>query len=181
LEVPQAFAQRQVLAPICGVLQVGDAFSRSHFGDHIGTGTDHWLKRTLVKGFPFPGMFRKDGHHADDQWKLPVACFLMEDDRMVVRSFDLADLRIGVLEIRSALVAQGFHREHHVRRRHRLAIGKFGLRPDLERECLPVVADIYAFRQQPVEGKGFVPVPPHQAFEHIGANPHDRRALHDER
>ena len=126
-------------------------------------------------------MLRNDGHHADDQWQLPVADLLMEDDRMVVRRFHLGDLRIGVLEIRAALVAQGFHREHHVRRRHRLAIGEFGFRPDLERECLPVVADINGFRQQAVERKGFVPIAPHQAFEHIGANPHDRRALHDER
>ena len=51
---------------------------------------------------------------------------------------------------------------------------------NLESEGLPVIADIDAFSQQPVEGEGLVPVPAQQAFEHIGTNTRRRIALDDE-
>ena len=133
------------------------------------------------KALPSQCVLRNDRHHANDQRQLPVANVLMKDDRMVIRRFNFCDLRIGILEIGQALVAQGFHRKHHIRRGHRLAIGEFRLGPDLEGKGLAVVADINGFRQQAIERKGLIPIAPHQAFKHIGANPHDGRALHNER
>lgn len=126
-------------------------------------------------------MLRQDRHQSEDQREFAIVrAGKVETHGAFVDDFRLRHLGIIGAEIRPAFVTQKLPREHHVLRRHRIAVGKSGARVDPEGDSATRVVGLHALRQQSVERERFVVAACQQTFDHVAADALCRQSLDDE-
>lgn len=146
-----------VLAPIVRIALIGDALAGLHRLHLVGTGPDRRRQRRTVEGFWVDRMFRQHREQAEDQRRFAVGLVVEGETHAVLADLlHFGDDVEAVGEGHAALVAHQLEGEHHVLGRHRLAIGPFRLRIEVELDEAPVVIPFDRLGKQAVEREGLV-------------------------
>ncbi|MNS62661.1 hypothetical protein D3C72_957300 [compost metagenome] len=164
--IVEANLARNVLAPIIRIALPDDSFARPQGLDSVWTRADDCAEAGLFEFFRIDRMFWQDrGGGGENERRFAVGLVVEGETHAAIT--DLFQLRHPVqtaVEGRAAFFLQKIEGEDHVICGHRLAVGPFCLRVDVELDEASLLIPLHCFGQQAVKAERLIAGAQHQGF-----------------
>ena len=172
VEIIEALAGGQILAPVIGIALEGEALARLHGRDDIGAGAHGDGEARFAEPFHIRVLLRQHRHQGEDQrqFEIPRAGQIIAHGQ-VVRGLQSLHQGEGGAILRPPFALQELEGEAYVPGGDRRSIGKARARIEAEGHMGAVGVGLDGLCDLAVEGEGLVQIARHKRLENIAIEP----------